>query len=163
MEDVVNKGTASSVRGRGFKVPAAGKTGTARDGWFAGFTSELLTVVWVGFDDYSDLDMEGSKSALPVWTEFMKRAHSLPQYSKPKPFKEPAGLVKVRIDATTGLLAGSSCTNVSTEMFAAGTQPKRTCTSSHYDQTFDDAPPTETVLYEAPRRTVLGRIKEVFR
>lgn len=162
MEDVVNKGTAASVRGRGFKAPAAGKTGTARDGWFAGFTSELLTVVWVGFDDYSDLDMEGSKSALPVWTEFMKRAHSLPQYSKPKPFKEPAGVVKARIDTSTGLLAGPSCINIATEYFAAGTQPKKTCNSDHYEDMFG-TPPTETVLYEAPRRTVLGRIKDIFR
>ena len=50
----------------GFTLPAAGKTGTSRDGWFAGFTSNLLTIVWIGYDDYSDLNLEGSKSALPV-------------------------------------------------------------------------------------------------
>jgi penicillin-binding protein 1B len=161
MEDVVQRGTAAAVRSRGFRAPAAGKTGTARDGWFAGFTSELLTVVWVGFDDYSDLDMEGSKSALPIWTEFMKRAHRLPQYSRPKPFKEPAGLVKARIDTSTGLLAGAECYNVATEYFVSGTQPKKTCSGEHYDD-FEDAP-TETVLYETPRRSVFGRVIDVFR
>jgi penicillin-binding protein 1B len=161
MEDVVQRGTAAAVRSRGFKAPAAGKTGTARDGWFAGYTSELLTVVWVGFDDYSDLDLEGSKSALPIWTEFMKRAHSLPQYSSPKSFKQPAGVVKASIDTSTGLLAGPDCYNVATEYFVAGTQPKQTCSGDHYEQ-YEDVP-TETVLHEAPRRSILGRVVDVFR
>src|SRR5207244_2554283 len=80
MEDVINSGTAAAVRVRGFTAPAAGKTGTSRDGWFAGFTSQLVCVVWVGFDDNSELKLEGAKSALPVWTEFMKRALQLPGY-----------------------------------------------------------------------------------
>ena len=63
-EEVMRSGTAAGVRGRGFTVPAAGKTGTSRDGWFAGFTSELLCVVWVGFDDNRELDLEGAHSAL---------------------------------------------------------------------------------------------------
>ncbi len=77
MEDVLRSGTGAGVRTRGFTVPAAGKTGTSRDGWFAGFTSQLLCVVWVGFDDNHDLNIEGAKSALPIWTEFMKRALQL--------------------------------------------------------------------------------------
>jgi penicillin-binding protein 1B len=160
MEDVMRVGTAGSVRSRGFKPPAAGKTGTARDGWFAGFTSELLTVVWVGFDDYSDLNMEGSKSALPVWTEFMKRAHNFRQYSNPKPFKAPEGIVKANIDADTGLLAGDYCSNVRTELFVAGTQPRTRCEGQHEDVF---GIPAETVSLEVPRRSVLGRVLDVFR
>ena len=76
MEGVMRSGTAAGVRSRGFIVPAAGKTGTSRDGWFAGFTSQLLCVVWVGFDDNHDLNLEGAKSALPIWTEFMVKAVS---------------------------------------------------------------------------------------
>ena len=159
MEDVMRVGTAGSVRSLGFTLPAAGKTGTARDGWFAGFTSELLTVVWVGFDDYSDLDMEGSKSALPVWTEFMKRAHKVRQYANAKPFKAPAGIVKANIDGNTGLLAGDYCSNVRTEMFVAGTQPKTRC--GNHDDLFEV--PTETVSYDMPRRSVIGRVLDVFR
>src|ERR1041384_7918210 len=74
LQGVMQNGTAAGVRSRGFVVPAAGKTGTSRDGWFAGFTSQILCVVWVGYDDNTDLKLEGSKSALPIWTEFMKRA-----------------------------------------------------------------------------------------
>ena len=65
MQEVMRSGTAAGVRSRGFTLPAAGKTGTSRDGWFAGFTSKLVCVVWVGFDDAKDLNLEGAKSALP--------------------------------------------------------------------------------------------------
>ena len=123
LEDVIRAGTAASVRGRGFKHPAAGKTGTSRDGWFAGFTSNLLTIVWIGYDDYSDLNMEGSKSALPVWTEFMKRAHSLPHYRDTKPFAPPPGVVKVTIDPHNGLRASEGCDS-RVEYFIDGTQPR---------------------------------------
>src|SRR5262249_18716274 len=71
LQEVLQSGTGSDVRSRGFTLPAAGKTGTSRDGWFAGFTSELLCVVWVGFDDGCDLRLEGAHSALPIWAEFM--------------------------------------------------------------------------------------------
>ena len=65
LQEVMRSGTAAGVRARGFRLPAAGKTGTSHDGWFAGFTSKLLCVVWVGFDDYTDLGLEGARSALP--------------------------------------------------------------------------------------------------
>ena len=80
MQEVMRSGTAAGVRVAGFTLPAAGKTGTSRDGWFAGFTSKLVCVVWVGFDDGKDLNLEGAKSALPIWTEFMKRAHQRREY-----------------------------------------------------------------------------------
>ena len=67
MEGVINNGTAAGVRARGFTAPAAGKTGTSHDAWFAGYTSNLLCIVWVGYDDYSDLKIEGAKSAAPIW------------------------------------------------------------------------------------------------
>jgi penicillin-binding protein 1B len=161
MEDVVRAGTASSVRSKGFKDPAAGKTGTAHDGWFAGFTNNLLAIVWVGYDDYTELGLEGSKSALPIWTEFMKRAHALRQYAKPKPFAMPDGIVKVAIDADTGLLAGDSCSNVRTELFVKGTQPKTRCSEHDY---FDETGvPAETVNYRMPRKTFVGRVLDIFR
>jgi penicillin-binding protein 1B len=164
LEDVVRAGTAAAVRGRGFAEPAAGKTGTAHDGWFAGFTNNLLAVVWVGYDDYTELGLEGAKSALPIWTEFMKRAHALRQYAKPKPFKAPPGLVRVEIDAETGLLPGDSCLDVRSELFVAGTQPKEQCTSEqHYY--FPEDIPTEAVTYEPQpkRRTFAGRVLDIFR
>ena len=74
MESVINNGTGAGARTRGFTAPAAGKTGTSHDGWFAGFTSDLLGIVWVGYDDDRELRLTGAASALPIWTEFMKRA-----------------------------------------------------------------------------------------
>ena len=72
-------------------MPAAGKTGTSHDGWFAGYTSELLCVVWVGFDDNRELDLEGAHSAAPIWAEFMKRALEYREYRDAKPFNAPGG------------------------------------------------------------------------
>jgi penicillin-binding protein 1B len=130
MEDVMRRGTGAGARSMGFRAPAAGKTGTSRDGWFAGFTTELLCVVWVGFDDNRELGLEGSTSALPIWTEFMKRAHKLRGYENPKGFASPKGLVRVAVDPDTGLLAGPDC-EASTEYFISGTQPGEHC-SHHY-------------------------------
>ena len=74
MEDVINRGTGAGVRAMGFRAPAAGKTGTEHDAWFAGYTSNLLCIVWVGNDDYSDIKIEGAHAAAPIWADFMKRA-----------------------------------------------------------------------------------------
>ncbi len=127
LEGVMNYGTGAGARAAGFALPAAGKTGTARDGWFAGFTSELLTVVWVGFDDYRDLGLEGGKSALPIWTEFMKRAAKIPGYDSASPFQPPAGITTAEIDPETGQLASPNCAEVRNEYFIAGTEPLAYC------------------------------------
>lgn len=84
MEDVMNHGTGASARAHGFTAPAAGKTGTEHDAWFAGYTSNLLCVVWVGNDDYTDIKIQGADAAAPIWAEFMNRAIKLPQYSDVK-------------------------------------------------------------------------------
>lgn len=123
LEEVMRSGTAAGVRARGFGVPAAGKTGTSHDGWFAGFTSQLLCIVWVGFDDYSELDLEGAKSALPIWTEFMKRALNYREYRNAKPFSPPEGIVTMQIDADTGMPATPYSRNSKPEVFIAGTEP----------------------------------------
>ncbi len=127
MEEVLRTGTAAGVRGRGFVLPAAGKTGTSRDGWFAGFTSKLLCVVWVGFDDNRDFKLEGARSALPIWTEFMKRAHQHREYRNVHEFEAPDGVVTADIDADNGLLATPGCPKVRSEVFIAGTQPVEAC------------------------------------
>ena len=67
LQGVINHGTGAGVRARGFTLPAAGKTGTDSDGWFAGYTKNLLAIAWVGFDDNRELNLEGSRSALPIW------------------------------------------------------------------------------------------------
>jgi penicillin-binding protein 1B len=127
MEGVLNFGTAYPVRARGFNAPAAGKTGTSHDGWFAGYTSNLLCIVWVGFDDYSDLRLSGAYTAAPIWAEFMKKAVALPQYSDVKGFSQPSGVVDVQLDKTTNRLATPSCPETYTAAFVVGTEPRDTC------------------------------------
>ncbi len=134
MEDVINHGTAASVRGLGFTAPAAGKTGTEHDAWFAGFTSNLLCVVWVGNDDYTDLKLEGSQAAVPIWAEFMRRATALPQYSDTKYFDPPPGVSIVSLDNATNLLADSACPDDYDAAFLDGTQPTATCDHPNGDQ-----------------------------
>ena len=128
MESVINSGLGfSAVRGRGFQQPAAGKTGSSHDGWFAGYTSNLLCIVWVGFDDYSDLHLSGAQTAAPIWTEFMKKAVMLPPYSNMKGFSQPSGVVDVQLDKVTNLLATPSCPQTYTAAFIVGTEPTSTC------------------------------------
>lgn len=127
MQEVLRTGTGTGVRGRGFPQPAAGKTGTSRDGWFAGFTSKLICVVWVGFDDGTDLKLEGAKSALPVWAEFMKRAHQRREYRNVRDWDAPEGVVSAEIDPLSGQLATGNCPNLRPEYFISGTQPVEMC------------------------------------
>jgi penicillin-binding protein 1B len=127
LEEVLRSGTGAGVRGRGFILPAAGKTGTSRDGWFAGFTSKLICVVWVGFDDNRDFKLEGARSALPIWTEFMKHAHQHREYRNVHEFEAPEGIVTADVDSETGMLATPNCPKVHSEVFLAGTQPVEAC------------------------------------
>jgi penicillin-binding protein 1B len=133
MQSVIDSGTGYPVRARGFTAPAAGKTGTSHDAWFAGYTSNLLCIVWVGNDDYTDLKLAGGATAAPIWAEFMKRAVKVPEYSNPKPFSAPEGVVVEQIDKVTNKLATPSCPQTYTVAFIAGTEPKETC-----DQAFVD-------------------------
>src|SRR5690242_8059128 len=127
LQDVIDHGTGASVRARGFMGPAAGKTGTSRDGWFAGYTSNLLCVVWVGFDDYRELGLSGAVAAAPIWTEFMKRATSMPAYKELTDFVAPAGVSVVQIDPTTLELATPACPTTRQEVFLSGTEPTEFC------------------------------------
>lgn len=127
LEEVMRTGTAAGVRSRGFTAPAAGKTGTSHDGWFAGFTSDLLCIVWVGFDDNRELEVEGARSALPIWTEFMKRAVTFRKYADAKPFVAPDGVVTVTIDPESGMPATAQCPEQKPEVFIAGTEPVGAC------------------------------------
>lgn len=127
LQEVMRSGTAAGVRARGFTLPAAGKTGTSHDGWFAGFTSRLICVVWVGFDDNRELGLEGARSALPIWTEFMKRAHQHREYRNVTEFEPPEGIVMVDVDPVTGGLASPACPKHEIQAFIAGTQPLEVC------------------------------------
>ena len=127
MQGVVDRGTAAVVRKLGFTAPAAGKTGTEHDSWFAGYTSNLICIVWIGNDDYTDVKLQGALAAAPIWAEFMKRAVLLPQYSDFHEFTKPDGVTNVRIDKVSNLPADSNCPNDYTAAFLDGTIPPGTC------------------------------------
>ena len=135
MEAVLQgKGTGAGVRNMGFTAPAAGKTGTEHDAWFVGYTTNLLCIVWVGNDDYTDLKIEGAHAAAPIWADFMKRAVTLPQYSDTAEFIPPDGVQLVPIDSNTDLPADSTCsTDTYTAAFLAGTVPQATCSHPNAD------------------------------
>ncbi len=124
LESVLNNGTGAGARVRGFTLPAAGKTGTSHDGWFAGFTSNLLAVAWVGYDDDRELKLTGADSALPIWTEFMKRATQYPIYRDVRPFEPPPGIVSVPVQTTSALPSGTEAVAVRDEYFIEGTEPE---------------------------------------
>jgi len=165
LEEVLRSGTGSGARARGFRVPAAGKTGTSHDGWFAGFTSQLLCVVWVGFDDDRQLNLEGAKSALPIWTEFMKRALEYRAYRDAKKFAVPAGVARANLCSESRQLATPECSSSYAEYFVDGTQPAVECQLHAPPQPNPDAgqpapaltgslagapTPSTRVLYTAP-------------
>jgi penicillin-binding protein 1B len=127
LENVINHGTGAATRARGFKNPAAGKTGTDHDAWFAGYTSNLLCIVWVGNDDYTDIKIQGADAAAPIWAEFMKKAVQLPQYSDTHDFSPPEGVTVVNIDKVSNLLADAACPDDAEMAFLDGTAPTDTC------------------------------------
>ena len=127
LKDVLNRGTGAAVRARGFTLPAAGKTGTSRDGWFAGFTSNLLCVIWVGFDDNRDLGFPGGATAAPIWADFMIKATSTSPYRDVKDFAMPDGVQSVVIDPESSQLATPNCPTNRDEVFVAGSAPTEFC------------------------------------
>ena len=91
MEKSMRSGTPAEVR------PVAGTTGISRDGWFAGFTSELLCIVWVGFDDNRDLGLNGATSAAPIWGELCRARWYIANTAIPSPLKPPNGISSIDI------------------------------------------------------------------
>ena len=127
MENAMTFGTASAARTHGFTAPGAGKTGTSHDAWFAGYSSNLLCIIWVGNDDYTDVKIEGAHAAAPIWAEFMNRAIKLPQYSDMHGFSAPEGVQVIPVDKNSWLPADSSCPEDYSVAFLNGTVPGNTC------------------------------------
>ena len=135
LRDVIRQpaGTAhSAVMGRGFLLPAGGKTGTTNDGmdvWFVGFTSELVTGVWMGFDRKAVIksDAQGGKLAAPVWTALMRDIYE--RRRAPAPWVQPDSILQLDIDRSTGYLATPFCPRdlVIHEYFYPGTEPTERC------------------------------------
>ena len=127
LQAVVQAGTGRAARRIG--RPLAGKTGTTdscRDALFVGFSPTIALGVWVGLDHYGILGNKetGARAALPIWIDFMEQALSGRPY---RDFSLPEGVVRVRIDAESGLLASEDCPNAVAAVFKKGTEPKQYC------------------------------------
>ena len=107
--DVTRRGTARRAKSSFKNVAIAGKTGTSRDGWFVGYTPNLVCAVWVGYDDNQQLGLTGADAALPAWIAFMKDALAIRPSLGASSFAKPSGIVSVKIDPETGQLAGPDC------------------------------------------------------
>ncbi len=106
---VIDRGTARKARGAVPGTAIAGKTGTSRDGWFVGYSPNLVCAVWIGFDDNAQLGLTGANAALPAWTEFMKEAVAVRPDLGGLNFECPEGITFVEIDSASGLISTVSC------------------------------------------------------
>ena len=128
LEGVAQNGTAAGLRAGGLTGPIAAKTGTSdeeRDLWFAGFTPDLVAVVWIGFDEPRSVGLPSSQGALPVWRRFMEEASGGRVRGI---FPRPSNLERAEIAATTGAIALRGCRDERrTEYFLPGTLPSTFC------------------------------------
>ncbi|HEX8889011.1 MAG TPA: PBP1A family penicillin-binding protein [Pyrinomonadaceae bacterium] len=148
LSDVIDHGTARAARGSVKKTAIAGKTGTSRDGWFVGYTPNLVVAVWIGFDDNKQLGLTGAEAALPAWTEFVKNTVELRPELGGEAFARPAGITFIEVDPETGLLATPSCPQHEQVAIPANLAPNLECTKH---QTFDmvaSGEEAETYAYE---------------
>jgi 1A family penicillin-binding protein len=129
LKDVLIYGTAKSLHGFARERPAAGKTGTTddyRDAWFVGYTPQLITGVWAGYDKPKPMGrgFTGGAICAPIWGRFMRQALA----NKPAvDFPKPDSVVSVLIDPVTGYLATPDCPKKREEFYVAGTQPTVYC------------------------------------
>jgi membrane carboxypeptidase/penicillin-binding protein PbpC len=127
MRGVVLRGTAARLNQYGLGY-VAGKTGTTnsyRDAWFVGYVPDLLTAVWVGFDDGTPLRISSGEAAIPMWAEYMRRApHSR------NDIEAPDGVAIVEVEAASGRVWRTGCGPSIVEVFLAGTEPGDVCVGS---------------------------------
>jgi penicillin-binding protein 1B len=109
LSDVIQHGTGAAARDAVKGTAIAGKTGTSRDGWFVGYTQNLVCVVWIGFDDNRQLGLTGAAAALPAWTDFMSAAIELRPELGGENFECPEGIKFVEIDIESGLRSTLTC------------------------------------------------------
>jgi penicillin-binding protein 1B len=127
LQGVLDRGTAAASRHQGVDGPLAGKTGTTndlRDNWFAGYSPDRVTVVWVGYDDNSPTTFSGARAALPVWSRFTAAVRPAGGYQN---FPRPSGIVQATVDPTTGQLATELCPYRVTELFPEWAAPTEPC------------------------------------
>ena len=129
LRSTVEQGTARSLKDMGIRFPAAGKTGTTnefKDGWFVGYTPEVMALIWVGFDDGTSLQAPASALTLPLWADLMS---AIPHHVSGSWFKTPPDIVVETVCKESGQRAlASGCPLTLEEYFLAENTPKERCT-----------------------------------
>lgn len=138
LQDVMSRGTARKARGSIKGVAVAGKTGTSRDGWFVGYTPNLVCAVWIGYDDNKQLGLTGAEAALPAWIDFMKEAVAIRPSLGGSAFPKPSGVVTVKIDPETGYLVGPDCPSSQTVTVGVQFAPVAECYKHAPEYQFTD-------------------------
>ncbi len=127
LRGVLDRGTGKGARQQGIEDALAGKTGTTnsrRDSWFAGYSPDRVSLVWVGYDDNSKTRLSGARAALPIWSRFTGAVRPAGGYPR---FERPEGVVVVRIDPSTGGLATGGCPQWFDEVFLSDNTPGELC------------------------------------
>jgi penicillin-binding protein 1B len=153
LTNVIADGTARAARGMLKLTAVAGKTGTSRDGWFVGYTPNLVCVVWIGFDDNKQLGLTGAESALPVWSEFIKGAVELRPELGGAAFIRPEGIRSIDIDPASGQIASSSCPERERIAISYALSPTAECLTH---QSFIPTLAAYDAQQPAPRATIIG-------
>ena len=157
---VIDRGTARKARGSVPGTAIAGKTGTSRDGWFVGYSPNLVCVVWIGFDDNQQLGLTGADAALPAWVDFMNQAIALRPDLGGSNFECPEGIKFVEIDIATGLQSTVTCPLRELIAVTEPVSPHMDCylhgnlpaQSSPFAEEFETAGETTTAQRRSPQR-----------
>jgi penicillin-binding protein 1B len=167
LQGVVERGTGAGIRAAGVRGPVAGKTGTSneeRDAWFAGFTPEMVVVLWVGFDEPRSLGQAAARIAVPIWAHFVKETTGDEVAGE---FPVPGDVAALEIDPATGAIALDGCPERRAEYFLRGTEPVETCPQWRGAPTppplAPALPPREAPLAKPPRADDEPGLMERFR
>ncbi|HEX7401880.1 MAG TPA: PBP1A family penicillin-binding protein [candidate division Zixibacteria bacterium] len=141
LQSVIQRGTGYGATAKGFTRPAGGKTGTTdncSDNWFNGFTPQITAGVWIGYDDKTVIghNVTGATTALPVWTEFMMKAH---EHLSVEEFNIPPGIYFKTVCLESGLLATDKCLHIIKDVFTDETMPREFC-NIHRSKGLPDSP-----------------------
>jgi len=155
LTDVMDHGTARAARGLIKDTAIAGKTGTSRDGWFVGYTPNLICAIWIGFDDNQQLGLTGAAAALPVWMEFMKGAVEMRPELGGKAFARPEEIRIVDIDPETGLIASAACPQRERIAITSALMPSAECYRHHGYSGFNQLP--DRTIQSAETEALIAR------
>jgi penicillin-binding protein 1B len=159
LQGVIDHGTARAARNQFPRTAIAGKTGTSRDGWFIGYTPNLVCAIWIGFDDNKQLGLTGAEAALPAWVEFMKAAIDLRPELGGNSFDQPQGITIADVDPETDELASVKCPMHQQVAILISQAPRSECFRHNFYFEEDDVQTAQAIVAPAPPRVRAKQFK----